>query len=426
MRVIQPRFRSPKRAGLFLALVIALGIAAIAGWLHAALPPARPVLVQPPKPTPVPTRPPPCQADPAGLPAPRAANGQRLNYWHTCGTQIADQNGRAVRIAGIAWSGMELPEAAPDGLDRRSYRAILGEIKALGYNTVRIPFSSEAIQPGHYPSKIDPRVNPDLAGRTSLEVLDRIIAACHDLGLKVILDHHRIDPWSKPPLWFDGHYSTEQWIADWMSLAKRYRGDDTVIAMDLQNEPYGATWGTGDPNTDWRLAATRGGNAVLAANPYLLIFVEGIGTYRNDAPYWWGGELRGVRTAPIRLQTAGRLVYSPHEYGPSVYPQSWFSAPDFPSNLPAVWDTHWGFIAREGIAPVVVGETGSPDYSYDVGGTTQRIFLSYLQLHRIGFIEWAANPNSPDTGGLFESDWLTINWPRHALFAPYLRAEWTN
>ena len=47
---------------------------------------------------------------------------------------------------------------------------------------------------------------------------------------------------------------------------------------------------------------------------------------------------RGARTAPVRLAVAGRLVYSPHDYPASVFPQSYFSAADYPSNLYDVWD----------------------------------------------------------------------------------------
>ena len=84
-------------------------------------------------------------------------------------------------------------------------------------------------------------------------------------------------------------------------LAKRYAGNDAVIGVDLHNEPHGkATWGSGDPATDWRLAAEKAGNAILAANPNLLIIVEGIEQYKGDW-YWWGGNLMGARADPVRL-----------------------------------------------------------------------------------------------------------------------------
>jgi endoglucanase len=363
---------------------------------------------------------PPCAADPAGLAAPTSADGKPLAYWHTCGSQIVDRDGRPIIITGIAWSGMELSGNAPQGLDRRNYAAVLLDVKALGYNVVRIPFDSQSIQPGQIPTEINYWANPNLRGLSSLEVLDQIVGTCRDLGLKVILDHHRIDPFSKPPLWYDGTYSQDQWVADWKRLAQRYRGNDAVIGFDLQNEPFGATWGSGDSATDWRLAATKAGNAILQVDPYALIFVEGIGIHQGSY-YWYGGELQDVAHAPMTLAVPGRLVYSPHEYGPSVYPQTWFTVPTYPSNLPDIWTLHWGFIAERSLAPVVVGELGAPQTGFDTGGTWQRAILSFLAYHNIGFVAWALNPTSSDTGSVFQSDWTTVNATREVLFSPYLR-----
>jgi endoglucanase len=315
---------------------------------------------------------------------------------------------------------MEGPGEVPGGLDQRSYRDIIQSVKSMGYNVIRIPFSSTAIQPGTMAHGIDVRLNPDLAGLTTLDVLDRIIAECGRQGIKVILDRHRISAWVVPSLWFDGGYSEDQWVADWVRLAHHYNGNDAVVGFDLQNEPYGATWGTGDPRTDWRRAATRAGNAIVAVNPHVLIFVEGIGTYGAGPTYWYGGELRGVGAAPIVLTRPGRLVYSPHEYGPSVYPEAWFNVPEFPSNLPFVWDAHWGYIVSQGIAPVVVGELGAPELGYDQGGTWQRAFLSYLDSRRLGFVAWALNPGMKDTGSVYDPNWHTLNVARVNLYSPYL------
>ena len=53
-----------------------------------------------------------------------------------------------------------------------------------------------------------------------------------------------------------------------------------VIGADLHNEPHApACWGCGDKALDWRLAAERAGNAILAVNPNWLIFVEGVNCY---------------------------------------------------------------------------------------------------------------------------------------------------
>ena len=61
----------------------------------------------------------------------------------------------------------------------------------------------------------------------------------------------------------------------------------------------------------------------------------------------------------MRLNVANQLVYSPHDYPASVYPQPWFSDPNYPNNLPAMLDQNWGYLFQQGIAPVFLGEFGT-------------------------------------------------------------------
>src|SRR5207237_6203448 len=114
--------------------------------------------------------------------------------------------------------------------------------------------------------------------------------------------------------------------------------------------------GDGNMATDWKGAVERAGNAILAVDPDALFVVEGIETYGTSS-YWWGGNLRGAIAAPIQLSSPDHVIYSPHDYPATIYPQPWFSDPTYPANLPAVWDATWGKLAQS--APVLVGEFGS-------------------------------------------------------------------
>ena len=156
-------------------------------------------------------------------------------------------------------------------------------------------------------------------------------------------------------LWYTAAYPEATWIANLSFLASSYAGSPAVIGIDLHNEPHGpATWGDGGPN-DWRLAAERAGNAVLAANPELLVIVEGV-ERAASGNYWWGGNLSSAGDHPVRFDLPGRLVYSAHDYPASVFLQEYFSAPDYPANLYDVWDRNWGYLFRTGTAPVLLGE----------------------------------------------------------------------
>ena len=67
-------------------------------------------------------------------------------YWHTSGNQIIDSDGNPVRIAGINWYGFETPDEIAHGLWVQDYRTIIDDIKNLGYNTIRIPFSNQMVE----------------------------------------------------------------------------------------------------------------------------------------------------------------------------------------------------------------------------------------------------------------------------------------
>jgi endoglucanase len=356
----------------------------------------------------------------AGMPGP--AGG----YLHTQGARLYTAEGLEVRLTGLNWFGFEGPSRVPYGLDRRALGGLLDQVKALGFNTLRLPYSNDVLREGVYPesSAVSATLNPELRGLGSLQVLDRIVAQARARGLRIVLDRHRPDISSQSELWYRVDRVREEaaWIEDWKRLVRRYRDEPTVVGVDLHNEPHGrATWGDGQLDTDWRLAAERAGNAILAENPSLLIIVEGIGQYGGQY-YWWGGNLRGARDFPVRLNVPGRLVYSAHDYPESVSPEAWFQdkgRTGYPANLPAVWDAAWGFLVKEDRAPVWVGELGTKLQTESDRQWLQSL-TRYLVERRVGFAFWSLNPNSSDTGGLLLDDWSTVHAGKQALLAPAL------
>ena len=339
-------------------------------------------------------------------------------WYSTSGNQIVDSTGETVRLKAVNWFGMEGYLGVPDGLYARNWQDMMEQMKEVGFDTIRLPFSLQNIQPGAMPNNIVYSLNPDLQGLSNLQVLDRIVDYAGDLGMKIILDCHRSSSGAGPNengLWYDQNFSEAQWISGWQGLVQRYANDSTVIGVDLQNEPHGATW------TDWSAAAERAGNAIHAVNPNLLIVVEGVGNYQGDY-YWWGGQLEGVRDDPVVLQQANKLVYSPHDYPNSIYPNSWFEGPNFKENLPNVFREHWGFIYEEGIAPVFLGEFGSKlldsrdiawmdEITQYLNGdfNTDGVLDIAAGQEGMSFAWWSWNPNSTDTGGILMDDWTSMH-----------------
>lgn len=248
----------------------------------------------------------------------QAAATPGSGYWHTSGRQILDAGNRPVRIAGINWFGFETANHVAHGLWSRDYKSMIDQMKSLGYNTIRLPYSDDVFK-GTTPDSINfYNMNTDLQGLNSLQVMDKIVNYAGSVGLKVILDRHRPDSSGQSALWYTGSVPESTWLSDLTAIATRYAGNAAVVGIDLHNEPHDpACWGCGDTSKDWRLAAERGGNAVLAANPDLLIFVEGVQTYNGNSS-WWGGNLQGAGQYPVQLDVADRVVYSAHDYATSV------------------------------------------------------------------------------------------------------------
>jgi endoglucanase len=338
---------------------------------------------------------------------------------HARGGKIVDASEREVRITGINWFGLETGTFAPHGLWARGLEDMLDQVVALGFNTVRLPFSNQLFDPASRPNGIDFQKNPSLQGLSGAQIVDVVIAEAGRRGLKVILDRHRPTADAQSELWYTDHVSEAKWIQDWVMLASRYYGNTTVIGADLHNEPRGpATWGDGNPRTDWRLAAARAGNAILAVNPDWLIIVEGV-EHIGDDWYWWGGNLSRAGAAPVELSDPGQLVYSAHDYGPGVYNQKWFQVLEFPYNLPDIWRAHWAYLAQDSIAPVLVGEFGGRSVGQDREGVWQRSLVSFLKDSGISYTYWALNPNSGDTGGVLRDDWASPDRDKLGILAAY-------
>ena len=346
-------------------------------------------------------------------------SGSPLGAVHTEGGKLVGADGQEVRLTGVNWFGLETPNFAPHGLWARNWQDMLDQVAAAGFNCIRLPFSNQVLDAGSLANSIDATKNPDLQGLTGLQVMDRIVEGAGRRGLAIVLDRHRPSADVQSELWYTDRVSEARWIEDWTMLARRYRAQPAVVAADLHNEPHGAaSWGDGNARTDWRMAAERAGNAILAVNPDWLIVVEGIERVGTDA-YWWGGNLAAARDHPVRLARRDKLVYSAHDYGPDLYPQSWFAAADYPRNLPTIWRRHWAYLPAEGIAPVLVGEFGGRSMGHDPEGTWQRSLVEFLKASELSYTYWSWNPDSGDTGGILKDDWLTIDRAKLDVLSSY-------
>ncbi|CAO3456609.1 cellulase family glycosylhydrolase [Azospirillum largimobile] len=344
------------------------------------------------------------------------SSGSINGFLSTKGNQIVDESGNNVRLTGVNWFGGEGYNYVPAGLWADSYQGHVDSMRDLGFNVIRLTWADDMFDSEAVTNGIDYSKNPDLKGLTRLEVYDKVIDYAGKVGMKVILDHHRNDGGAgtnEHGLWYTDKNPESKVIENWKMLAKHYAGNEAVVGADLHNEPsVSATWG-GNPATDWASAAERIGNAIQSVNKDWLMLVEGTE---------WSSTLAGVKDRPIEFDVPNKLVYSPHAYGHSVGNFSWLQDSNFPNNLPAQYDSMWGYIYKNNIAPVLIGEFGGQMNS-GAEQTWANAFVKYLNgdwdldgksdlpagQQGMNWTYWAWTPESGDVGGLLQDDYKTID-----------------
>ncbi len=259
-------------------------------------------------------------------------------------------------------------------------------------------------------------------------------------------------------------YDRAKWLADIHTLAKlpKQLGIKNVIGIDCFNEPFKYSW------SDWADLAKECYDAIAAEDDDLIAVVEGISGSHEDAsgamvdePYGdvttnpnWGENLYGQQFDPIQIPK-DRLCFSPHTYGPAVYVQRQFidqtaacagleddaagkakcnlvverKNADVVAQLRKGWDNRFGYLHDNNYC-VIIGEfgghTGWPfdnpvkpqaatiwahlpkDVRFD--WEWQNIFVDYLVSKKMtDFLYWSINPESGDTGGLYQHAYTLSN-----------------
>ena len=313
---------------------------------------------------------------------------------HTEGRQIVDSTGHPLRLTSVNWYGFDQKEYIPGGLDHAPLQAIVEQIRAIGVNSVRLPWANETLE--HDPLVPDYAVaaNPQFKGKHAMAVMDAVIDALARAHIMVILDNHmsRAD-WccsesDDNGLWYNAEYPETKWLADWQTIVRRYSKQPWVVGTDLRNElRSGATWGGSDPKLDWHAAAQRGGAAVLSANPNLLVMVESPQYSTNFA---------GFDKLPVTLPVAHRLVYSPHAY--------YIEGQDFSSvdALKQAYEARTMFLLHtEPATPIWIGEFGSCQ-KLNCGANADwiKLFIRLLQQNPdIGWSYWSLNGTQSSGAG---------------------------
>ncbi len=351
--------------------------------------------------------------------------------------KIVDKDGKEVWITGINWFGYNTGTNTFDGLWNSELVPTVKAIADHGFNLIRVPISAELINQWankEYPTaNYNNAYNPELNSMNSQQIFDYFLKLAEENGIKVMIDIHSAETDASGHvvnLWYTDRVSVKEYYSALEYMANRYKDNDTLVAFDLKNEPHGkpsegkqaAIWNNSKNANNWKYVAEQAANKVLAKNPNVLIMVEGIEIYpknikknsdyssTNDDDYyfnWWGGNLRGVKDYPIDLgKYQNKLVYSPHDYGPTVYEQPWFEGNyTYKSLMKDCWKDNWFYIYEDKTAPLLIGEWGG--FMQEPNLTWMTHMRKLIKTYNLHHTFWCFNANSGDTGGMVLDDFTT-------------------
>ncbi|CAL1149425.1 unnamed protein product, partial [Cladocopium goreaui] len=161
----------------------------------------------------------------------------------TSGCWIVDQQGVRVKLVCVNWAGAEVKDGIVGGLHVRRASSIALTFRDMGFNCVRFPWSVWMVQTDPVsPQRHLLATNPELHGKSTLEILDAVIDACALAQLLVLLDNHVSDgSWccsdvDDNGLWYNSRWKTSDWMQAHMKLASRYARQPWVIGSELRNE----------------------------------------------------------------------------------------------------------------------------------------------------------------------------------------------
>jgi len=165
-----------------------------------------------------------------------------------CGPKYTAKNGTVYKdgtplpLYGVNWFGFETCDCAPHGLwSGRSIEDILSQLKALGFNAIRLPVGPEVLRNNCItPSWV--KVGEPNYPEEPFDGLKYFLSKAKDEGFYVLLDLHtfKCDLINKklPGMPFDPNrgYTKEDWLSDLRRMARLSLEFSNIFAIDLFNE----------------------------------------------------------------------------------------------------------------------------------------------------------------------------------------------
>lgn len=277
------------------------------------------------------------------------------------------------------------------------------------------------------PAKI---CNMQIVNTTTFDRFAQTVEAFLRQGLYVVIDYH--------PMGSEDHaYNTIKfstaWSSLWSKMIRQVPDAQGRVIIDIMNEPDSMhrVWSKSNPTYTQLALATM--DAIHSYDKKTLFMVEGTGQVGMGLN-WGDGFVTDQSTIKkyqiddassffdVLIQEKpykNNVIISPHLYGPTISKNHVSSYGD---KLFARMNTSFGYLSTRGYCvnkgmlchkfPIVIGEFGS--FFKDIEDITfyndVARYIKTVLGNCVGWLYWAYNANSGDTGGIVTDDWQGLDW----------------
>ncbi|KAL5749990.1 hypothetical protein ACOSP7_024593 [Xanthoceras sorbifolium] len=242
---------------------------------------------------------------------------------------IDSASGHRVKLTCVNWAAHLEPMVA-EGLDRKPLRDIVAKVAEHHFNCVRLTWATflftryaqrtvtESLDSLGLREAKDgiAKNNPVILNMTLIQAYETVVDELGAQGLMVVLDNHVSNPnWCCPyndgnGFFGDADFHPREWLHGLITVGKRFKTKNQVVAMSIRNELRGSR----QNEHDWYRYIGRGARMVHKANPDVLVIVSGL---------TWGTDLSFLRQKSLGLDLNNKLVYETHWYSFSGDQQIW-------------------------------------------------------------------------------------------------------
>ncbi|KAL9592934.1 MAG: hypothetical protein Q9179_006236 [Wetmoreana sp. 5 TL-2023] len=367
----------------------------------------------------------------------------------TKGRWITDVQGDHLTYAGVNWPGAA-DTMVPEGLQYASIPNIVGKIKDIGMNAIRLTWAVEMVDDildgggdidiktsfvkvlgdkngtDVYEAVLEK--NPSFAPNiTRLEVFDAIAQECAKQQIYVHLDNHVSKAgWccadNDGNAWFgDKFFDVNKWKRALGYMAEHGKSWPALISMSLRNElrsPSNWLFRVANVNWDnWYSNMTAGASAIHDANPDVLIFFSGLKSDSQLRPIFSNDVLgQDIDFDTSKLAYANKIVLEVHDYDMAsncTVKKSLLTTNSFGALDPPDPKAQTAF-------PLVMSEWGFEQTVAQLHAPYASCLEKFLPEQKVGWITWVVSgsyyiragvPDKDETWGLLDHEWKTWRCP---------------